>query len=78
MRFHTNLGALAYPVVWAAIAGALTNVAASVQGHFQIWLLSLSGICTVVAVVLKSPDTVELEKQKCDNQEVKNAYVNNG
>lgn len=58
MKLHDNIpSALKHPTVWAGIAGAVASVAASVSGHAQTALLSISGCCSVVAIVLKSPDS---------------------
>lgn len=64
LNFHTSVPqALKHPSVWAGIAGAIASVAASTAPPIQTILLSVSGLASVMAIVLKSPDTVTLENQ---------------
>lgn len=67
MRLHDDItSALKHPTTWAGIAGAIASVAASVSGHIQTALLSASGACSVIAIILKSPDTEKLDKEPGD------------
>ena len=71
IKFHKSVPtALKYPSVWAGISGAIASVASSLTGHMQTIFLTLSGFCSVVAIVLKSPNTIEqaLDKDKPDDQ----------
>lgn len=63
LSFHTNLSALKHPSVWAGIAGAVASVASSTTPPWQTGLLALSGFCSVMAIIIKSPDTVAIEEQ---------------
>lgn len=68
IKFHASIpAALKHPSVWAGISGAIASVAANLTGHMQTVLLSAGGLCSVVAIILKSPDTVD--KAPDDNKE---------
>jgi hypothetical protein len=57
MLIHASVpAALKHPATWAGIAGALITTAENLEGHLKTALLSGSGVCSVVAIILKSPD----------------------
>jgi hypothetical protein len=64
---HNVWSALGHPSVWVGVAGALSAISAQLDKPYNIILLAISGVCSVIAIFIRTPqelDDAPIAKEK--------------
>jgi hypothetical protein len=63
MQFHSDIiSALRHPSTWAGISGVMSSMGTQLDKPFSILCYCLSAVCSIVAIIVKTPDPEPADK----------------